>query len=462
MHPLRAYFRVYTRRKHVRPWSLSAPILVLLVALPLVQPFIRPGRTLSDEESSRYATIQAIVEQETFDVSGTQFASTSMKTRGLDMSYSTQPPTQAVLLAGPYWVMYHAGIRFKNNPLLVEYLLTVIGVTIPVALAAGMVYRMGRLFELRRPWRAGLAAAAVFGSGLISYATVLNPYAAAAALLLGAVAILVQVSLIRSPLRSGGYLTAAGFFTALAAAIDPAAVVFTVAFPLVILAQRWRPSLRFGGVLMYGIGLVPPILLHVTLSLPITGDWKLGVFPSKPVLLASASTIALPAPRTSTEPEDDGLTPPPTGWQTLWTYAARTAAAAVGSHGILSHFPVVILGLIGVGQVLRRHWPGTTKTLAAITIVAGAVVIVRYVLAPVDWRWGMFAMRWFELFLPLVVFWAGAWCRRSHAPFVWATAAVLLGISVVVSLIGAVDPMPRNGYDRYTPWGVVRAVRLGE
>jgi hypothetical protein len=462
MHPLLTYFRIYARRKHVRPWSLSAPVLVLLVCLPLVQPFLRPARVLSDEESSRYAMVQSLVEFQTFSIERTQFKSTILKTDGIQSSYSNRPPTQALLLAGPYWVMVHAGITFKKNPLLVQYLLTVIGVTVPVALAAGMVYRMGRLFELRRPWRAGLAAASVFGSGLVSYATVLNPYAAAAALVLGSVAILVKVGQLPTPIRGGGYLLAAGFFAALAAAIDPAAAVFTLAFPLVILAHRWSASARFGGVVMYVLGALPPIALHLSLSFMMTGGWTLGLMPAKPVPVVGSSATTATTAHAPSEPDEDALTPPSTGWQTVWTYTGRIAAAVVGSHGILSHFPIVLVGLVGLGNVLRRHWPLTTKMLAGITLAATVAVMARYVFAPVDWRWGMFAMRWFVLFLPMVVFWAGGWCRKNHPPAVWATAAVLLGFSVVVSVIGAVDPMPKTGYDRYTPWGVIRAVRNGE
>jgi hypothetical protein len=43
----------------------------------------------------------------------------------------------SVLLAGPYWVMKQSGLTFDKNPALVAYLLTLIGATIPVAMAAG-------------------------------------------------------------------------------------------------------------------------------------------------------------------------------------------------------------------------------------------------------------------------------------------------------------------------------------
>ncbi len=458
MHPILTYLRAYSRRKHVRPWSLLAPVVVLLIALPLLSPLRHPLKShMSDEEMSRWATVQALVEHQTFAIEVTDFSHTRQRIKVADVYYSDQPPTQGLLLAGPYWLLFKLGIDFKHRPALVEYLLTMIGVTVPVAAAAGMLYRMGRLFELRRPWRAGLAIAVVLGSGLISYATVLNPYAPAASLVLGAAAVLVQVSLVRSPLRSGGYLAIAGFFTALAAAIDPAAIVFTILFSGVILVMRWRWSLRIGGFLMYCIGMIPPILLHMTLSGPITGDWRLGLSSvatnaSRPVDLLTASSAATRA----SDADDESLAGPPTIWQMTGFYLSRLIGAFFGSHGILSHFPVLILGMMGVASVMHRHWPATTKMFAVATAAGALIVMLRYVWIPVDWRWAMFGCRWYVVFLPLLLFWTGAWVRRSHHPAVWATAGLLLALSIIVSLLGATDPMPHGGYDRYSVVGAAR------
>ncbi len=467
LHRVLTFLRAYSRRKHVRPWSLSAPIVVLLICLPMLSPLRHPDSQMrvrsqmSDEEMSRWATVQALVEQQTFAIDGTQFIRTRQKVKIADVYYSDQAPTQGLLLAGPYWVLYKLGLRFSNNPVAVEYLLTIIGVTIPVAAAAGMLYRMGRLFELRRPWRAGLALAVVLGSGLISYATVLNPYAPAAALVLGSAAVLVQVSLVRSPLRSGGYLATAGFFTALAAAIDPAAVVFTMLFAGVILVMRWRWSVRIGGVLMYCIGIIPPVLLHMTLSGPITGDWRLGLTSINPgtshlLRVPTTATAATRSADTAINPDDESLSGPPTLWQMTGFYLGRLFAAFFGTHGLLTHFPVLIFGIVGVASVMHRHWPATTKMLAIATTAGALIVILHYVLMPLDWRWAMFGSRWFVVFLPLVLFWSGAWIRKSHHPATWAVAIVLLVFSIIVSLLGATDPMPRNGYDRYSVSGVVR------
>ena len=68
----------------------------------------------------------------------------------------------------------------------------------------------------------------------------------------------------------------------------------------------------------------------------------------------------------------------------------------------------------------------------------------------------MFGTRWFVVFLPLTVFWAGVWLRRRHRPVSWALAGVLLAFSMVVSLIGATGPIPRDGFNVYTAAGAVR------
>ena len=52
--------------------------------------------------------------------------------------------------------------------------------------------------------------------------------------------------------------------------------------------------------------------------------------------------------------------------------------------------------------------------------------------------------------------WAGAWLRRPHTSLAWSVAAMLLIFSVLVSLIGATDPMPIGGYSRYTAASALR------
>ncbi|CAA9392569.1 MAG: hypothetical protein AVDCRST_MAG64-1258, partial [uncultured Phycisphaerae bacterium] len=211
----------------VRPWALFGPVVVLVIALPLLRPLRHPDPgAVSDEELARLATVQAMVERGTLAIDDTDFAATRLKVRRAGRWYSDQPPVMSALLAPSYWAMSRAGIDFATKPHVATYLLTVLGVTLPVALSSGLIYRMGRVFELRRPWRATLGLVAVLASGMVSYATVLNPHAPAAALVLSAAACLIHVSLTNKRLHGSVWLSLAGLCAALAAAIDPPAVVF--------------------------------------------------------------------------------------------------------------------------------------------------------------------------------------------------------------------------------------------
>jgi hypothetical protein len=363
----------------------------------------------------------------------------------------------SALLSGSYWAMYRNGLTIDENPILVPFLLTIIAVTLPVAGAAGLVYRMGRMFELKRPVRAALGAAVVLGSGLISYGVVLNAHAPAAALVLCAAGCFVHLAISKKP-ASALWLAVAGLCAALAATLEPAATVFAVLLAAVPLAMRWRPSHRVGGTLLYLIGMTPPLVLHAMLTVPITGDVLPGMFHPELVESRYAQLHAAPAITSGTatlelaETDEDGRTP---AAQATWSSRlladiARVLGALVGPHGLLSHFPVLIIGVLGVGAIMHRHWPTATKVMAAATLAGGAFIVITFTTATPARTGSMFAARWFVVFLPLLLFWSGVWVRRQHHLITWSLAGLLLLFSVAVSVLGATNPFPREGYARYT------------
>jgi len=459
---LTAYFRRRRDKPYVRPWALATPVAVLLLCLPLLRPLRHPGQPSSDE-ALRLASTAAMVEhRQGLDPSLAARLAIDAEDPALRSHmivvekhyYADQPPMMTLLLSGPYWFLHRMGYRLRENSVLVPYLLTLLGVTLPAAAAGGLLNRMGRIFELKRPWRCGLAAATIFGSGMISYAVVLNPHVPAAALVLAAVGCLVHLAASPTPSREGGWLALAGFCAALAATIDPWATVFLVLLVVVIVAMRLRPALRVGGVILYLLGAAPPIALHGTLTVHLTGDLlpgsmhpelsatRLRHFPAD--ALAADDATATPAATDSGEEEPASL------WQTAWRGIGKFLWTLLGEHGLLSHFPVVVLGVAGMFAVMHRHWPATTKVLAAISAIAMLVALIGYTAGGGPAASAQFANRWLILFIPILLFWTGAWLRRSHRPAVWCAAAVLLAFSVIVSLIGATDPMPPGGYSRYT------------
>src|SRR4029079_6701447 len=374
--------------------------------------------------------------------------------------YADQPPVMAVLLSGPARVMRRFGLTQEDNGALVTFVLTVLGVTLPVAGAAGLLYRMGRLFELPRPWRAGFAAAIVFGSGLASYAVVLNPHAPAAVLVLCAAACLIHVSMTRQPRRGASWMMWPGMCAAGAAALDPPAGILAVLLVFAIAAMRFPIRYRLAGVLVYLVGAALPVGLHAAWAWPLKHEvipgWK-----ASPIIAsitsrgrASDSHPSDGDARLASDTIDaDDIIAPPSRWITVGRYVQWLFDAFCGAHCILSHFPVILVGLTGVGAVMHRHWPSFVKTLAAGTVVGAVLIVVIYCVPLSDFAGGggaMFASRWFIVFLPLLLFWSGAWLRRTHSYPSWAMAAALLIFSIGVSLIGMTEPYPRDGFDHYT------------
>ena len=431
--------RRYLTMPNVRPWGLSAPILVLLFCLPLLRPLRHPDpRQVSDDELGRMATVQSLVERKALAIEGSAFVPTHSTVRIGDHLYADQPATFAVLLAGPYWVMHRLGLDLAHNASIVEFVLTLLGVTLPVALAAGLFYRMGRLFELPRWKRALLAFVATFASGLVSYAVVLNAHAPAAVLVIAAAASLAHVAISKRPAACGGCLAICGLCAGLAAAIEPAAVIFVLLLALVIPAMRWKWQMRVAGLFMYLIGLAPPLLLHAVLTVPITGDLRPMAWHPE-----FYSRVDL---KTAADGDDDDNSRS----VLLWDGLAKLSDATVGEHGILSHFPILIVGITGIFAVMHRHWPVSTKMMAAASGIAALAILAGCCFITRTGAGSMFAARWFIVFLPFLVFWAGAWLRRTHHPVTWGVAVALVLFSVGVTLIGATDPFPRAGYESYS------------
>jgi len=150
------------------------------------------------------------------------------------------------------------------------------------------------------------------------------------------------------------------------------------------------------------------------------------------------------------EEDSDDVIASTGAWASFESTCDWLTTALVGSHGLLSHFPILLLGVGGVGAVMHRHWPTPIKVLAGASLASAAGATILFCWARRDWGDAGFAINWFVPLLPLVLFWAGAWARRSHGQFAWGVAGAMLGWSVLVAVLGATDPMPREGYDNFT------------
>jgi hypothetical protein len=436
---LRALLR--SRPKLVRPWATSAPILILLITLPLLRPLRHADlSSISDDERAILATTQALGETGSPAIDSTPFSATSRRFARPDAPagqrwMADQPPMLAFVLSLGYRILAGIGWPLMSDIPRAQYMLTVICSALPAAIAAGLIYRMSRLFELRRHWRALLAASAVLATGMISYATVINPHVPAAMLVLASAACLMHLATAEKRPIASAWLAAAGWCAAMAATIDPPAIPFLPLLLIVIAGYRWSRWRRAGGMAFFALGTIAPIIVHVGLTV------QMSASPFRWVNLTLAPPVS--AATTSADPATEESEEPRTVWRAIGQTAAGIFAVLAGSHGLLSHFPILVLGAVGMTMVMHRHWPTAAKVLAAVTI-AGALflVVICATSRPYRARWQDMpaAMQWFIVFAPLTLFWAGAWLRRRHRAATWAIAGVLLVFSAGVGLAGAAAP----------------------
>ena len=264
-------------------------------------------------------------------------------------------------------------------------------------------------------------------------------------------ACVIHVSASKKPAKAGWWLAICGFCSALATTLDPAAILPGMLIGISIVTIRMKPALRAAGVMLFLVGAIAPIALHAALSIPISGD----IIPRSFLRELGRPANAVADQRLDDDLDDSGAAP-------VGRYVGRIYTALIGSHGLLSHFPIMLLGLAGVGAVMHRNWLPSTKSLAAASALAMGGIIGIFCFSQADWREAMFAARWFIVFSPMVLFWLGAWARRDHTRTAWGIAAALLFFSTIVALIGATGPCPPGGFDRYTVAGAIRNLIRGD
>ena len=447
--------RRYMQRPLVRPWALAGPVIVLMLCLPLLRPLRQPDtRQWSDREQLTTSTIQALVEQHSLAIDKTVFGDNPAAVRHEDGAlYSPYSPMYPVLLAPIYWVLLKQGLDYSDNLIFVQYLMVLIGSAIPAAMSVGMVYRLARVFELRRSMRVVVGLAAIMGGGLISYAVVLSPHTLAAYLLLIAVTLISHLAVTAHPYREVGLALVAGMMAAVAVAIDPPAATVAVLLCLVLLAMRWSRSFRVGAVILYVAGAVPVVavqllLMHAAGGAVVASPRVMQVFEP-----ASVTAVMNPTARELMSDAADDTDGAPTRIEVAWNYVAggigRILEGLLGEHGLLSHFPVLIIGVLGSMLVLHRNWTATTKMLAVVPLGATLLLVIIY-------AWSehgvarSYGAPWYVCVSPIVLLWGGAWIRRPHRPQSWVLAGAVLAFSVAVGVVGMSNPEPQGGYRGYT------------
>lgn len=425
----------------VRPWAIACPVLVLLLAAPLIRPLFSPG-LLPPRQAMTLETIRSILRDSTLTIDRTRVVDAQSVYYNGQHFFSLDAPAFALGLSGVSRTLEGFGVPIDQNPVLHEYLLILFAITLPTALASGLLYRMGRAFELRRSWRMVLALAGVLGTGWFSYAVVLMPQALSTSMVVLGIASLWHVASSKKPLLAIGWLMPGGLCAGIAAVIDLNAAWVLVLLPIGVLTlvAPWR--IRLLGLLLLVGGFASPVALHATINPAITGDLLPASY-HQSSFLQNLEPIIIPLGE-EIEPIDASI------WVSIGRAFNRAIVLLVGSHGIFSHFPVLVIGMTGALMILRRNWGRTVKVVVSGVLLA-IIGQIALLMSSRDTPASSFASVELLTLLPILMLFASAWLRRRHSPLTWTIAGVALGISVAITLVGATHPAPADGYTRYTP-----------
>lgn len=470
------------RRQRLRYWALALPLLIIAATLPFLRPLRFPDPAqVSADESVRMAAIRAIALHGSLRLDTEKLGpnDTAVLQRRGEEEFGppsllpAQNPMLAVIGAGAYHAVRLSRPSHTADDVFGAYLLTLILATLPSAGTATLIYRCARLLELSRLKRSVLALAAVACTGLLPYGTVVSPHPMAAFLAAAALACVVQALLSNPPPLGGGWILLAGLFAGTASTVHLSTVAFSLALGISLLAMPWRRRLRVLSLTIFILGSVLPITVHRVLLLPYADEHHPTVWCVEQVLLPEPSeqNLVTNAARdlevTESQPdvdpdarEEEEQEAHPR-WQAITETVGAMVVRLLGPHGLLSHFPIVVLPLIGVAVIQFRYWPKATRALAIASLIGVLVPFVVSVLAPALPGEEMFGPSSLIPILPVFVLWTGvlirpSWSGRSTTLSNPIIGWTLGGISLVISAIGLLHPYPRGGFDDYAPIKLLR------
>lgn len=203
---------------------------------------------LSSNDRSRWATVRALVEHETFAIDAVVEEpnwDTIDMVKHDGKLYSSKPPLLPVLMAGEYWFIHKVtGCTLGTHPYEIgRFMLITINV-VPLVFAFVVLGRLLERFGVSDWGRLFTFAAAAFGTFLTTFAIAINNHLIAAVAALLAVAAAVPIWCDRE--QRARYFFGAGFFSAFAAANELPALSLMGLLGLLLLRRDPLRTLGFG------------------------------------------------------------------------------------------------------------------------------------------------------------------------------------------------------------------------
>lgn len=387
----------------------------LIAEFVLLAAVVQNDVTLSGNESSRFTTIHAVVENGTFEIDDSLFPTVD-RVRIDGRFYANKPLLFSVFLSGLYaplhWI---GGLSFQTHYHLLIFLLTVMGV-VSFSLLLTFLFQK-RLRALGAPCTTAvwLGLAVVFSTWIFSYGTSLNNHTPAAAMLFLFLMLLEH--------RGGCLTKVQAFGTGLLAAlltgteIPTGGLFFCVGAVVLAASQRprpWRPLLAYlAGFSTVTLGLAG--LNFAVYGYPLDAYLVPGAFDF-------AESIHAPGVAGLRRPDNIGA---------YWFHIA------FGQRGFVSHMPVMLFGI----YYLLRHWRRVTRVQKLSAGAAGILFVFYGTRTGIFGGWA-YGFRFFIPLIPLVFGWSAQWYLTARRRWQKNVFRMLIAVGCLTSAVGALNPWP--------------------
>jgi hypothetical protein len=400
-------------RRTARPGrilAMSAAVLILFTAM---------GNGVNNSNvRSRLATAESLVERGTLAIDESPYISTIDKVFVGGHFYSEKPVLLSLLAAAIYYPLHAAGFRLRPGAVLAPLAITLLIMSGSYLLCLWCFYEAVGRVGVAEPQQALMTEILAFGTLLLPWSTVLNNHAFAGAWLWIGFYCWWRS---RQEARTRWFLLLSGGAFSLASAADYSVTPFFVAFCGYSL---WVSKPRRNAVYML-LPVVVTLAASLVVNDAISGSFK--PMQTRPELFMYPGSYWL-----SAQEQLSGVRFNSVAFTIRYTWELL-----FGGNGFLLYNPFLFLTLgLAAGRIVRRE-PLWAETTVALTVSAGFVLY--YGAATSNYAGWSYSVRWFVALIPLLWFFSYSFFL-DFTPAKHKLVAGSFAISVVISLVGAIDP----------------------
>lgn len=369
----------------------------------------------SHNDASRLATIESLVDFQTFTIDNSRFIWTVDKYFYQGHFYSDKPPILSIYGSFFYAVLKLVGISFDSQFKLTLFLLTILVVGVSTAIGMIYFYKTLKLLEIEEDWINILLIVVGTGTLLLPYSTVFSNHVVSASLLMGGFYYLLRVK------EGVKYSLLSGMLISLAGSIDIAVFIF----------------IPFVAVNFFNKPLKSKIVFALACALVLIIYFQLNVYTSGSLRPPSMNSALWDYPGSQFNSNNlSGLAFHPT-LSSLFNYAFHMI---IGNRGLISYTPILGFSIYGFIKILReRQFKYRQEHL--LIILASCAYVMTYIFRSNNYSGYSYGVRWYANIMFLFCLPLAHISNQVKSFKNLRQAFLIIGcLSIFISFIGTIDP----------------------